>query len=66
MGVFSSVENVHVLLREHELTSIVKRSEARQARLTANSDASGPRLTRPAHSVVTPTEAKREASIPQP
>ncbi len=66
MGVFSSVENVRQLLREHELTSVIERSEARQARLARNADLSGPRLTRPAHSVVTPTEATREAGTPQP
>jgi len=66
MGVFSSVENVRQLLREHELTSVIERSEARQARLARNADASGRGLTRPAHSVVTPTEATREAGIPQP
>ena len=66
MGVFSSVENVRQLLREHELTAVVERSEARQARLARKSDASGPRLTRPSRSVVTPTEATREAGIPQP
>jgi len=66
MGVFSSVENVRQLLREHELTSVIERSEARQARLARNAGASGRGLTRPAHSVVTPTEATREAGIPQP
>ena len=40
MGVFSSVENVRQLLREHELTSLIERSEARQARLARNADAS--------------------------
>jgi len=66
MGVFSSVENVRQLLRERELTSVIERSEARQARLARNADLSGPRLTRPAHSVVTPTEATRDAGLPQP
>jgi len=66
MGVFSSVENVRQLLREHELTSVIERSEARQARLARNADLAGRRLTRPSHSVVTPTEATREAGAPQP
>jgi len=64
MGVFSSVENVRQLLREHELTSVIERSEARQARLARNGDFLSSPLTRPAHSVVTPTEARREASGP--
>ena len=66
MGVFSSVENVRQLLREHELTSVIERSEARRAQLARNNDTSGRRLTRPSHSVVTPTEATRAAGIPQP
>ncbi len=66
MGVFSSVENVRQLLREHELTSIIERSEARQARLDRNADFSGRRLTRPSHSIVTPTEATRAAGTTQP
>ena len=66
MGVFSSVENVRQLLREHELTSVIERSEARQARLARNADTSGRRLTRPSVSVVTPTEAAHEAGTPNP
>jgi S1-C subfamily serine protease len=66
MGVFSSVENVRELLREHELTSVIERSEARQTRLARNAGLSGRRLTRPPDSVVTPTEDTREAGIPRP
>ena len=66
MGVFSSVENVRQLLREHELTSLIERSEARRARLARNADASSRRLTRPSRSAVTPTEATHEADIPHP
>ena len=66
MGVFSSIENVRQLLRDHELTSVIERSEARQARLARNADAPGRRFTRPSYSVVTPTEATHESDTPQP
>jgi S1-C subfamily serine protease len=66
MGVFSSVENVRQLLHEHELISVIERSEARRARLARNPDVSGRRFTLPAHSVVTPTDATHESDIPQP
>lgn len=66
MGVFSSVENVRQLLREHELTSIIERSEARRARLARNADVSGRRFTRPARSVVTPTEATHKTDLLEP
>ncbi len=66
MGVFSSIENVRQLLREHELTSVIERSEARQARLARNADLSGRRLTLPSRSVVTPTEVTHESDMRWP
>jgi S1-C subfamily serine protease len=66
MGVFSSVENVRHLIREHELTSVIDRSEARLARLAQSAGVPGRHLTRPSRSAVTPTEAKDEATVPQP
>ena len=63
MGVFSSIENVRQLLREHELTSVIERSEARRARLARNADLSGRRLTLPSRSVVTPTEVTHESDM---
>ncbi len=63
MGVFSSFENVRQLLREHELTSVIERSEARRARLARNGAAAG-RLGRSSHSAVTPTDAMHETDTP--
>ncbi len=63
MGVFSSIENVRQLIREHELTTVIERSEARQAHLAHKTGASG-RSTRPTRSIVTPTEANLEPRIP--
>jgi S1-C subfamily serine protease len=59
MGVFSSIESARQLLREHELTSVVDRSEARRARLARRPGSSGRRLTRPPLPPVTSTEARQ-------
>ena len=59
MGVFSSIENVRQLLREHELTSVIERSEARRARLARNG-AAAKRLGHSSRSAVTPTDAMHE------
>ncbi len=66
MGVFSSVDNVRQLLREHKLTSVIDRSEARQARLARNYPLPAHRLARPSRSAVTPTEARDRLPVPQP
>ena len=65
MGVFSSVENALQIVHEHELTSVIDRSEARRARLTRSptpAESSGTAF----RSNVTATEAKGEAVIPKP
>lgn len=56
-GIFSSVENVHDLLRRHDLTSVVDRSEARQARLARSFSSPHSRVFPPLHSAITATEA---------
>jgi S1-C subfamily serine protease len=66
MGVFSSIESARQLLREHELTSVIDRSEARRARLTRNFALPGRRITRRPNSDITSTGARRDGARPQP
>ena len=54
------------LLENHELTSVIDRSEARRARLARNAATAGRHLTRSPHSAVTPTEAKGATDPPKP
>jgi S1-C subfamily serine protease len=65
MGVFSSVESVRTLLEDHQLTSVVDRSEARLARLARNSGPSARHLMRTPRSAVTPTEASGATTAPK-
>jgi S1-C subfamily serine protease len=65
MGVFSSIDNVRDLLRDHKLTSVIDRSEAR-SRIARGSLAPGRRLTRPSASAVTSTGAKEEPAPARP
>jgi hypothetical protein len=65
MGVFSSVESARRLLEDHQLTSVVDRSEARLARLARNSGSSGRHLMRTPRSAVTPTEASGATTAPK-
>jgi S1-C subfamily serine protease len=66
MGVFSSVESVLELIRKHELTSIVDRSEARRDRLVHGSAAANRRLPGLPRSPITPTQADEKpfAAVP--
>jgi S1-C subfamily serine protease len=64
MGVFSSIENVHQLLTDNDLASVIDRSDARHARRFESVDTEKSRLTRPRRSVVTQTEATHPPSIP--
>jgi S1-C subfamily serine protease len=65
MGIFSSIENVRQLLREHELTAVVARSESRRPRNTRPVGPTWPQdpAARPAF---TPTEASREDPARKP
>jgi S1-C subfamily serine protease len=65
MGVFSSIESARRLLDDHELTSVIDRSEARRARLARNPISPGRHLGRSPRSAVTPTEAKGATALPK-
>ena len=66
MGVFSSVESVRELIRKHELTSVVDRSEARRDRLVHGAGAASRRLPGLPRSPITPTQADEKplTSVP--
>jgi S1-C subfamily serine protease len=66
MGVFSSIESARQLLRDHELTSVIDRSEARRARLARSFPSPGRHLTRPPSSTITSTEAREQPPIQRP
>jgi hypothetical protein len=66
MGVFSSIENTRALLRQHELTSIVDRSEARRALLARSTGSPPRRLSRPPHSGIISTEARQKLDVHGP
>lgn len=55
MGIFSSVANVRDLLRRHDLTMVLDRSEARQARLARDSSPPDRTIARPPYSPITTT-----------
>jgi S1-C subfamily serine protease len=64
MGVFSSIESVRELLKEHDLASVVSRSEARHPRLGRSTSSTVRHLGRPTRSGVTSTGARGEGVIP--
>jgi S1-C subfamily serine protease len=64
MGVFSSVENVRKLLRDHELTMVIDQSEAAHKTRMARNPAPTHHLNRPSASAVTPTEAEAQPRSP--
>lgn len=67
MGVFSSVESLRQLLREHALLSIVEQSDARHARSALRyREPPGHRPARPAPSDVTTTGARQDPVLSRP
>jgi S1-C subfamily serine protease len=63
MGVFSSIENVRELLENHNLSSVVSRSEARHLRLGRGSNSTVRHLGWPTRSGVISTDARGDLAV---